>query len=227
MEKAVVLLSGGIDSTTLLFDVSRRAQGVYALSFAYGQKHARELDLARRQARRAGAAEHRVIALDCFGTLTQGASALTDAALPVPDLARMSGAERARPPTYVPNRNMTLLALAAAYAESIGAADVFYGAQRQDAYGYWDCTPEFVRRLNSVLALNTAFPVTVHAPFAGMRKAEVVKIGLELGVAYAHTWSCYRGGETPCGTCPACVERRRAFEECGIDESVKETGPSA
>jgi 7-cyano-7-deazaguanine synthase len=108
---------------------------------------------------------------------------------------------------------MVLLALAAAYAEAKGVQDVFYGAQRQDEYGYWDCSGKFVERLNDVLSLNRGKPVRVHAPFARMRKAEVLRLGLELGVDYEHTWTCYRGGAKPCGTCPSCVERDAAFRE--------------
>ena len=106
---------------------------------------------------------------------------------------------------------MVLLAAAASYAEAVGAGAVFYGAQAQDEYGYWDCTAAFVTRLNAVLALNHREPIVVHAPFADRAKREVVQIGLELGVDYGHTWTCYRGGDKPCGTCPSCVERERAF----------------
>jgi 7-cyano-7-deazaguanine synthase len=210
---AVVLLSGGIDSTTLLHQTARRLGGgsVRALSVLYGQKHARELEMARRQARAAAVAEHRVLDLSGLADLTRGASALTDPAIAVPELEAMAEAERDQPPTYVPHRNLVLLGLAAAYAEACGAAEVYYGAQRQDAYGYWDCTAPFVARLNAVLALNRKTPVRVIAPYVALRKVEIVKIGLELGVDYAHTWTCYRGGDAPCGTCPACVERNQAL----------------
>jgi len=137
--------------------------------------------------------------------LIAGGSALTDAAIRVPDLENLSGKQRRQPPTYVPNRNMLFLSLAAAYAEARGIRDVFYGAQAQDEYGYWDCTVDFVNRINHILRLNRGKAVTVHAPFALMKKADVLKIGLELGVDYRHTWSCYRGGKKPCGTCPTCV----------------------
>ena len=215
MKAAVVLLSGGVDSTTLLHEVKRRlGQGaLYALSFRYGQKHARELEMARWQAQAAAVQEHREIDIDFFRDLTAGGSALTDATIAVPDLADLGADEMSQPPTYVPNRNMVLLSLAAAYAESKGVSDVFYGAQAQDRYGYWDCTVDFVARINDVLALNRGCPVTIHAPFARKRKADVVRMGLDLGVDYAHTWTCYRGGETPCGTCPSCVERDAAFSE--------------
>jgi 7-cyano-7-deazaguanine synthase len=214
-QAAVVLLSGGVDSVTLLHHVVRNLgrAPVYALSFDYGQKHRRELDMAARQACAAGVAGHRVIDLSGLGCITRGGSALTDETLAVPDLESIPLADRVQPPTYVPNRNMVLLSLAAAYAESVGAPEVFYGAQVQDEYGYWDCTIDFVTKINDVLALNRRGAVVVRAPFAQMRKAEIIRIGLRMGVDYSYTWTCYRGGDTPCGTCPSCVERQRAFLE--------------
>jgi 7-cyano-7-deazaguanine synthase len=215
IEKAVVLLSGGMDSATLVHYVKKSlgVPVVYTLSVAYGQKHARELAMARWQAESAGVTEHIEADLSCFARLTAGKSALTDAAIRVPDLAEIGAADRRQPVTYVPNRNMVLLALAAACAEARGVPDVFFGAQKQDEYGYWDCTTEFVERLNAALGLNRGRPVRVHAPFAALRKADVLRLGLSLGVDYGHTWSCYRGGRGPCGACPSCVERETAFRE--------------
>jgi 7-cyano-7-deazaguanine synthase len=216
-EAAVVLLSGGMDSTTLLHYVVRRLRfgKVYALSFYYGQKHRRELDAAAWQARAAGVVSHDVVDMGFFGGFTPGGSTLTDQALAVPRLSDLSPAQLSQPPTYVPNRNMILLSLAAAYAESRGVANIYYGAQVQDRYGYWDCTADFLDRINAVLALNRRIPVRVHAPFVAFRKAEELELGRELGVDYAHTWTCYRGEGVPCGDCPACVERAIAFREAG------------
>ena len=216
-EAAVVLLSGGLDSTTLLHYVVRRlrVRKVYALSFLYGQKHRRELEAAAWQARVAGVASHDVVDMSFFGVFTPGGSTLTDQALDVPRLADLSPSQLSQPPTYVPNRNMILLSLAAAYAESRGVANIYYGAQAQDRYGYWDCTTDFLDRINAVLALNRRIPVRVHAPFVAFRKAEELGLGRELGVDYAHTWTCYRGESAPCGDCPACVERAIAFREAG------------
>ncbi len=213
----VVLLSGGMDSVTLLHQVRQAAPAadVYAISFVYGQKHARELDMAAWQARQAGVREHRVVDIGVVGALTQGGSALTDPAIAVPDLADIRPEQRRQPPTYVPNRNLILLALAAAWAESAGVARVFYGAQAQDRYGYWDCTVDFVARINDLLGLNRGRAVTVEAPFVAMTKADILRLGLGLGVDYAHTWSCYRGAAHPCGGCPTCVERARAFAAIG------------
>lgn len=214
----VTLLSGGIDSVTLLHHLRKalNIETVHAISVRYGQRHARELEMAAWQARQAGVATHHVVDLSFYGELIRGSSALTDDTVALPDLAELSDEQRRQPPTYVPNRNLVLLSLAAGYAETIGARDLFYGAQQQDEYGYWDCTPHFIERLNRLLDLNRATPVRVQAPFVGTRKADVVRQGLALGVDYAHTWSCYRGGAQPCGSCPSCTERQAAFAELGV-----------
>ncbi len=217
-KSAVVLLSGGLDSSVLLHHV-RRELGyarVHALSVLYGQRHARELDCARWQALAAGAEAHHIIDLGFLAPFLAPGTALVAGGAEVPDLASLDAASLEQPPTYVPNRNMVLLSLAAAYAEAREMREVFYGAQAQDEYGYWDCTTEFLTRLNATLALNRRNAVEVRAPFATLRKAETVRIGLRLGVDFAHTWSCYRGGERPCGTCPTCVERTNAFAEAGV-----------
>lgn len=221
--KAVVLLSGGLDSSTLLHYVIQRlgATDVYALSFIYGQKHQCELQAAAWQAKAAGVKAHDVVDMGFFGALTPGASALTDARLRVPRLSDLAATELNQPPTYVPNRNMMLLSVAAAYAEARGVTSLFYGAQTQDSYGYWDCTPEFLEKINAVLGLNRRNPVTVIAPFVSLRKADEIRLGLTLGVDYAHTWTCYRGGAIPCGECPSCVERAGAFAEVGIPDPLK------
>ncbi len=213
MKKAVVLLSGGMDSVTLLHYVKQKlnVEELYALSFVYGQKHVCELEMARWQASAAGVLVHRVIDISFFGEMIHGSSALTDVDLAVPDLDSVDEEHLDQPITYVPHRNLVMLSLTASYAEALGATDIFYGAQAQDEYGYWDCTSEFVEKLNVVLDLNRLDAVTVHAPFTEKSKTDIVKIGMELGVDYDHTWSCYRGGDKPCGTCPSCVEREKAF----------------
>ena len=222
MDKAVVLLSGGMDSVTLLHDVCirRGVPTVYALTFNYGQKHAREMAEARWNAKHLGLAEHREVDLSYYGDLSAGGSALTDPAIDVPDMDDVPEEQRDQPPTYVPNRNMSLLSLAAAYAESKDARDVFYAAQAQDRYGYWDCTTGFVDAINAVLRLNRRDPVTVHAPYVDLGKSDVLKIGLEIGVDYSHTWTCYRGGATPCGSCPSCVERAAAFASARVADPL-------
>lgn len=223
---AVVLLSGGADSSVLAHYVVRHLERapVYALSFHYGQRHARELECARFQAKAAGAASHEVVDISFLGSMLRAGSALIEGGAVVPDLRQLSSSELTQPPTYVPNRNMVLLSIAAAYAEARGVTDVFYGAQAQDEYGYWDCTRDFLERINHILALNRRNSLRIHAPFIEERKAETVRLGLELGVDFARTWSCYRGGETACGTCPTCVERLNAFREVGAADPLPYAG---
>ncbi len=220
---ATILLSGGLDSSVLLHHVAAVCPGMplFVLSFNYGQKHARELEMARWQAGQVPAVrEHTVCDMGFFADLAGGASAIVRGGAPVPDLADLGGRGLDQPPTYVPNRNMVLLALAAAYAESRGCASVYYGAQAQDEYGYWDCTAGFVGALNAVLAQNRRLPVRIEAPFVGAPKSACVRRGLELGVDFSHTWSCYRGGERPCGLCPTCVERANAFAAAGAADPL-------
>ena len=220
---AVVLLSGGIDSSVLLRHAASelRRTPIHALSFDYGQRHVKELDCSRYQAASAGVAEHRIIDVSFLGPLLAPVSALVTGGTAVPDLEDLADHERTQPPTYVPNRNMMLLAMAAAYAEAQGISDVFYGAQAQDEYGYWDCTREFLTRINALLGLNRKEPVTIRAPFVERSKAEIVRLGLELDVDFAHTWSCYRGGRHACGTCPTCVERLKAFSDAGSPDPLR------
>jgi len=219
---ALVLLSGGMDSSVLLHHVVRELHRthMHAISFDYGQRHRKELDAAAWQATRANAAVHRIIDMSFLGPMIAGGTSLVAGGGAVPDLAALSPASLDQPPTYVPNRNMILLSLAAAYAEAQGIRDVFYGAQAQDEYGYWDCTPDFLARINATLALNRRDAVTIHAPLMAKRKSELVRMGRALGVDFAHTWSCYRGGETACGTCPTCVERLKAFAEAGTTDPL-------
>ncbi len=214
---ACVLLSGGMDSTALLHHVvrERNHSAVHALSFDYGQRHSREIECAVWQAEAAGIASHRVIDISFFGALAGAGTTLVKEGGAVPALTSLDAAQLDQPPTYVPNRNMMLLSMAAAFAEAHGARDVYYGAQAQDEYGYWDCTAGFIARLNHVLALNRREAVTVCAPFVTLRKAASLRVGLDLGVNYSKTWSCYRGGDVACGTCPTCVERLNAFRELG------------
>ena len=223
--KAVVLLSGGMDSTTLLYYVLKRLNitELHALSFRYGQRHAREIEMAEWQANKAGVYIHNIMDVTCLGGLSAGVSALTDIDVEMPDLASLSDEERQQPVTYVPNRNMIFLSLAAAYAESKGIEDVFYGAQAQDRYGYWDCTVDFIEAINNVLSLNRKVAVTIHAPFVEKTKKQIIEIGLELGVDYEHTWTCYRGGEQPCGECPSCMERDSAFCATPEEEEKRES----
>lgn len=216
---SVVIVSGGLDSVTLLHHLvktERRRPAV--LTFHYGQKHAREIDCARYQAALLGCADHLVLDLALLGPLFAH-SALVDASVAIPQAAEVAGDPQ--PATYVPNRNMIFLALAAAHAESHGAGDVYYGAQRHDLYGYWDTTPDFLARLNQVYALNRKTPVRIHAPFVQQSKADLLRMGLVLGVDYTQTWSCYAGTARACGRCPTCAERLQAFAEVGMTDPIQ------
>ena len=216
MKKASVLISGGLDSSTLLHYVVKELgyTHVSALSFDYGQRHARELDCAKTQCAALDAViEHQILDISYMGAFLGATSALVAGGEQVPELQDILESDLDQPVTYVPNRNMMLLSIAAAFGESRTCSHLFYGAQAQDEYGYWDCTVEFLEKINQVFALNRRTPVLVEAPFVSMDKGSLLKIGQALGVNYADTWTCYRGGEKPCMVCPSCVERALAFEK--------------
>lgn len=210
-----------MDSSVLLHHVRAEApeRSIYALSFNYGQRHVRELECAVWQARAAGAI-HQVVDISFLNDLLKDATTLVADGAAVPDLSDVPEGARQQPPTYVPNRNMTFLSMAAAFGEAHGAFDVFYAAQAQDEYGYWDCTEDFVHRLNGVLELNRNRAVTIHGPFLSWSKSSIVRRGGELGVDFSNTWSCYRGAARPCLTCPTCVERATAFREAGVADPL-------
>ncbi|HVU11333.1 MAG TPA: 7-cyano-7-deazaguanine synthase QueC, partial [Phototrophicaceae bacterium] len=214
----VVIVSGGMDSVTLLHYLVKQAKLTPAMiTFQYGQKHAREIESAKYNAQLLNIPDHRIVDLTSL-TYLFASSALVGENVAIPDIADVQG--NPQPPTYVPNRNMIFLALAAAYAESLGVNTVYYGAQAHDLYGYWDTTPDFLRRLNNVYQLNRGTPIHIEAPFVHDSKTQLLRVGLQLGVDYAHTWSCYVGGEVACGHCPTCAERLKAFEEVGIPDPL-------
>ncbi len=215
---SVAIVSGGIDSITLLHDLVKRLDVHPAvLTFIYGQKNAREIECARLHADLLGCHPHHVMDVSALKSLF-ATSALVDDAVAIPDSVDVQGDPQ--PSTYVPNRNMIFLALAVAYAESVGATDVYYGAQRQDSYSYWDTTPQFLGRLNHVYQLNPKTPVTIHAPFVHLSKADVLRRGLALEIDYGQTWSCYAGQDVACGRCPTCVERLAAFDAVGVADPL-------
>lgn len=220
--KAVILLSGGLDSTTTLAVARSRGFSCYALTVRYGQLHDVELDAARRVAAQLGAVEHRVIDID----LAQlAASALTTAGVAVPkdrSLAEI-GAPGDVPVTYVPARNTVLLALALAWAESLGAKDLFVGVNVLDASGYPDCRPEFIRAFEALAQVATrSGGFTVHAPLIELTKAQIIELGTRLGVDYAITHSCYDPvAGAACGHCDACLLRKKGFAEAGIPDPTR------
>jgi 7-cyano-7-deazaguanine synthase len=212
---AVVLLSGGLDSATAL--AMARAQGFlcHALSVQYGQRHAAELDAARRVAAALCACEHRVMRIDLAGI---GGSALTDLKVAVPE-SPTDGI----PVTYVPARNTIMLSLALAWAEVLRARDIFIGVNVLDSSGYPDCRPEFIAAFEALGALATkagveGAPCRIHAPLIRLTKAEIIRAGLALGVDYGMTVSCYQadGEGRACGRCDACCLRRAGFKAAGV-----------
>jgi 7-cyano-7-deazaguanine synthase len=220
----VLLLSGGLDSTVLLHHVveNLKQKAIFAISYNYGQRHSKELECARWQADQAGVASHIVVDISFIAPLIKEGTALVEGGNEVPDLSDLSDSDLDQPPTYVPNRNMMLLSVAAAYAESQGAREVYYGAQAHDEYGYWDCTEEFLSRMNAVMALNRRDSVQVVAPFVSKKKEKLVSLGMDLEVDFARTWSCYRGEVSPCESCPTCIERAKAFQLAGkVDPLLK------
>ncbi|HEU4631086.1 MAG TPA: 7-cyano-7-deazaguanine synthase QueC [Gemmatimonadaceae bacterium] len=221
---AVLLLSGGLDSTTLLAHAVREGFAVHALSFRYGQRHAHELEAARRVAARYGAVEHRVADIDLR---LFGGSALTSDALTVPkDRSPDTLASGGVPITYVPARNTIFLAFALAYAEVAGAADIFIGVNALDYSGYPDCRPVFIdafERLANVAtraATEEGRRIRIRAPLLHRTKAEIIRLGLELGVDYALTTSCYDPSPdgAACGHCDACQLRLKGFTEAGATD---------
>jgi len=212
MKKALILLSGGVDSTTLAHYVKKILnRELFAISFIYGQRHSKELEFAKYQANLLNVIEHKIIDISFLKELKS--SALINKNLDIPTWDQV---QKEMPITYVPFRNLIFLSIALSYAEDNGIDEVYYAAQRQDYIGYWDCREEFVQNLNKLIELNPKTKIKVLAPFINLRKSEVIKIGLELGIEYNKTWSCYKGEEEPCGICPSCTDRKRAFEEVGI-----------
>ncbi len=213
-KKAVVLLSGGLDSATVLYYAKSLGYELYALSFKYGQKHSRELQSAYECAKSAEVKEHRVVELNIGAW---GGSALTDSSIDVPD----ASASNEIPITYVPARNMVFLSVAASYAEAIGARDIFIGVSEVDYSGYVDCRKEFIDAMENAINLGTVCgaengeKIKINAPFMFMKKSDEIKLGISLGVDYAKTWSCYNGGEHPCKTCDSCKLRAEAFVQAG------------
>jgi 7-cyano-7-deazaguanine synthase len=212
----VVALSGGLDSTVCLADAVRAYDAAIALSVDYGQRHTIELDRARAVSQHY-AVEHIVQRLDLSAW---GASALTDASIHVPTAAEAADGP-AIPITYVPGRNLIFLSLAVALAEARGASAVSIGVNALDYSGYPDCRPEFIEsfRKTAGLALRTAVegsPVDVITPLIDLSKADIVRRGVELDAPLHLTWSCYRGGDQPCGDCDACVLRAKGFAEADV-----------
>jgi 7-cyano-7-deazaguanine synthase len=218
--RAIVLLSGGLDSSTVLAMARARGFECHALSVHYGQRHSAELQAARQIARALGARDHRVMGVDLAGI---GGSALTDPSMAVPE-SPAAGI----PVTYVPARNTLLLALALAWAEVVGATDIFVGVNAVDYSGYPDCRPEFIEAFESLAQLATKAGVEgarfkIQAPLIAMSKAEIIRTGIELGVDFSMTVSCYQAAPdgAACGKCDSCRLRAAGFAAAGVPDPTR------
>jgi len=224
--KAVVLLSGGLDSATCLAIAKAEGFEPVCLTVSYGQRHSVELERAREVAQSGGAREFKLVTVDLRSI---GGSALT-ADLPIPKDRDDHSRARGIPSTYVPARNTIFLALALGLAEVVGSTDLFIGVNAVDYSGYPDCRPEFIRAFEAMANLATRAGVEgarfkIHAPLAGLSKAEIIRRGTALGVNYALTHSCYDPDSLgrACGRCDSCVIRRRGFQEAGIPDPTRYT----
>jgi len=218
--KAVVLVSGGLDSTTVLAMARARGFACYTLSFDYGQRHRAELAAAERVSAALGDVEHKVVTLNLDSI---GGSALTDLSIAVPEQET-----EGIPVTYVPARNTVFLSIALGWAEVLGAQDIFIGVNAVDYSGYPDCRPQFIDAFEAMANLATregveGRKISVHAPLIDLGKGEIIRAGLELGVDYALTVSCYQATATglACGRCDSCRLRRAGFEQAGVADPTR------
>ena len=226
-KRAVVLASGGLDSTTIMAIAKHEGYDIYALSFDYGQRHKLELEAAKTVADCFGAKKHLILRLDLDAI---GGSALTDD-IPVPHGRGLDEiGSGGIPITYVPARNTIFLSYALAWAEVLVAMDIFIGVNALDFSGYPDCRPEYIKAFQKMANLATKAgvegnSVTIHTPIINMTKAQIIKKGVSLGVDYGITHSCYNptGDGKPCGRCDSCLLRKKGFEEAGVSDPLSET----
>lgn len=224
---AVVLLSGGLDSATVLISAKSEGFDVYALSFRYGQRHSVELEAAARIATAAGVREHVIADIDLR---VFGGSALT-ADIDVPKHSSVAEIGEGIPVTYVPARNTIFLSFAVAWAEVLGAADIFIGVNALDYSGYPDCRPEYIAAYQAMADLATKAGIEgnqrlrIHTPLIDLTKAEIIRRGLALGVDYAETVSCYDADESgACGACDSCLLRHKGFVDAGVEDPTRYRG---
>ncbi|MFA4990182.1 MAG: 7-cyano-7-deazaguanine synthase QueC [Candidatus Omnitrophota bacterium] len=213
---AVVLLSGGLDSATALYMARAKGYQCHCLVFDYGQRHLREIEAAQKIAKKTGS-RCQVIKI----TLPWGGSSLLGRKVKLPKTRNLAADEI--PATYVPGRNLIFLSFAFSCAEAIAANAVFIGAHAQDYSGYPDCRPEFYRAFKKVISCGTKAglqhkDIKIMAPLLYKTKAQIIRLGHKLGVPFESTWSCYKGGRTPCGECDSCYYRAKGFKEAGIKD---------
>jgi 7-cyano-7-deazaguanine synthase len=228
--KAIVLLSGGLDSSTVLYRAMSQGLDCYTLSFDYGQRHRQEMDAAVAIAQSAGVKDHQVVT---FNLGQWGGSALTDMRLDLPSGRSPSAMSADIPITYVPARNTIFLSFALSYAEAIGAGRIYIGVNQLDYSGYPDCRPDFIEAIQEAFRLGTrqgreGIPIEIAAPLLNLHKTDIIQMGNDLGVPWAKTWSCYSdgGGVTPpvaCGGCDSCQLRLAAFAELGLEDPLPYT----
>lgn len=214
--KAVVLLSGGLDSSTTLFIARRQGYKVFCLIFDYGQRHKKEILFAKQLAKTTGS-PYKIIRFK----MPWGGSSLLDRRLNVPKERSIKEIGQGIPSTYVPARNTIFLAFGISYAEAIGANAVFIGANSIDYSGYPDCRPAYFKAYERLISLGTRVgKIEIKVPLLRKTKAQIIKIGTSLGVPYQYTWSCYMGGKKPCGKCDSCLLRAMGFREAGIPDPL-------
>ena len=220
--KAVVLLSGGLDSSTVLYQATSDGCECYAISFDYQQRHQRELEAAKAIAHSAGVVEHQLVNFDLNAW---GGSALTDEALDIPTQRSLGEMSQNIPITYVPARNTIFLSFALAYAEARDAGRVYLGVNALDYSGYPDCRPDYIQAMQEVFRLGTkqgreGDAIAIVTPLIELKKTDIIQLGNQLGVRWEQTWSCYAGNETACGVCDACRLRLAAFAELGLQDPL-------
>ena len=217
-DKSVIILSGGLDSTTLLYDIISQGEDVYAISFNYNQKHKKELKLAKKTCKLLNI-PHKILNLKMLGDIAP--SALTRDDQEIPDGHYEDDNMKQ---TVVPNRNMVMLSLATAYAIGIKAKKLYYGAHSGDHAIYPDCRKEFIDKMSEVIKICDWNSVELSAPYWNMDKGDIVIRGLHLGVKYKNTWTCYKGKRKACGKCGACQERILAFKKAQVRDPIKYEG---
>ena len=213
--KVVVILSGGVDSSVLLYDVVSTKNEVYALSFDYGQKHKKEIECAKETCKKLKV-PHKIIDLKVLGEVAPSALTRKEWNIPEGDYNKENMSQ-----TVVPNRNMCMLSLATAFAIGIKANYLYYGAHGGDHELYFDCRPAFVEAMKEVIALADQHTVELKVPYLHMSKVDIVNRGTNLGVDFKNTWSCYEGKEKACGKCGTCKERLGAFLDLGLSDPIE------